>query len=83
VQPPRLHTPHDGPGRSLAPGPFLCAMQFGTVSHAPHYLQEQGDSMPHWRKRNPPASRFNAYLAGWAIAVALGTLVVLSIRRHV
>jgi hypothetical protein len=19
--------------------------------------------MPHWRKRNPPASRFNAYLA--------------------
>jgi hypothetical protein len=40
--------------------------------------------MAHWRKRNPPASRFNAYLAGWAFAVSvmLGTLLLLSLHGH-
>jgi hypothetical protein len=46
-------------------------------------LQEA--AMAHWRKRNPPASRFNAYLAGWAftLSVVLGTLVVLSLHGRV
>jgi hypothetical protein len=41
--------------------------------------------MAHWRKRNPPASRFNAYFAGWAFAVSimLGTLVLLSLHGRV
>jgi len=41
--------------------------------------------MAHRRKRNPPASRFNAYLAGWgfALSVALGTLVVLALYGRV
>jgi len=40
--------------------------------------------MAHWRKRNPPASRFNAYLARWGFvfSVLLGTLLVLSIHGH-
>jgi hypothetical protein len=41
--------------------------------------------MSHWRKRNPPASRFNALLAGWSIAffVVFGALVALSLHGHV
>jgi hypothetical protein len=42
--------------------------------------------MSHWRKRNPPpASRFNAYLSGWTIALTalLGTLILLSLHQHV
>jgi len=41
--------------------------------------------MAHWRKPNPPASRFNAHLARWAFAfsVLLGTLALLSLRGHV
>jgi hypothetical protein len=41
--------------------------------------------MAHWRKRNPPASAFNRYLAGWAFAfsVLIGTLVLLSLHGHV
>jgi hypothetical protein len=41
--------------------------------------------MSHWRKRNPPASQFNASLAGWSIAfsVFIGALVVLSLHGHV
>jgi hypothetical protein len=41
--------------------------------------------MAHWRKRNPPAARFNAYFAGWACAfsVLLGTLLVLSLHGRV
>ena len=41
--------------------------------------------MAHWRKPNPPASRFNAHLARWAFAfsVLLGTLSLLSLRWHV
>jgi hypothetical protein len=40
--------------------------------------------MAYWRKRNPPASQFNRYLVGWAVAVSvvLGTLVVLSLHGH-
>jgi hypothetical protein len=40
--------------------------------------------MSHWRKRNPPASQFNASLAGWSIAfsVFIGALVVLSLHGH-
>jgi hypothetical protein len=40
--------------------------------------------MPHWRKRNPPASRFNAYLVGWgfAFSIVLATLVILSLHGH-
>jgi len=38
--------------------------------------------MAHWRKRNPPASQFNAYLAGWGLAFSIlfGTLLVLSMH---
>jgi hypothetical protein len=41
--------------------------------------------MSHWRKRNPPASQFNAYLKGWAVAfsVLLGTMLLLSRHGHV
>jgi hypothetical protein len=41
--------------------------------------------MTHWRKLNPPASQFNRYLAGWAVAVSvlLGTLVLLSLHGRV
>jgi hypothetical protein len=40
--------------------------------------------MSHWRKRNPPASTFNAYLARWAVAfsVLFGTLMLLSLHGH-
>jgi hypothetical protein len=40
--------------------------------------------MSHWRKRNPPATRFNAYLSRWAIGVAalLGALILLSLYQH-
>jgi hypothetical protein len=40
--------------------------------------------MSHWRKRNPPATRFNAYLSGWAIGVTalLGALILLSLYQH-
>ena len=27
--------------------------------------------MAHWRKRNAPARRFSAYLAGWALAFSV------------
>jgi hypothetical protein len=41
--------------------------------------------MAHWRKRNPTASQFNAYLAGWTVAfsVIFGTLILLSFHGHV
>jgi hypothetical protein len=41
--------------------------------------------MAHWRKRNPPASLFNAYLAScaFALSVVLGALWLLSLRGHV
>jgi hypothetical protein len=41
--------------------------------------------MSHWRKRNPPASQFNASMARWSIAfsIVFGTLVALSLRGHV
>jgi hypothetical protein len=41
--------------------------------------------MSHWRKRNPTASQFNAYVAGWTVAfsVILGTLMLLSLHGHV
>jgi hypothetical protein len=41
--------------------------------------------MSHRRKRNPPASLFNAYLVGWgfAFSIVLGTLVILSCMAHV
>jgi hypothetical protein len=41
--------------------------------------------MTPWRKRNPPASQFNAYVIGWVLAVSviLGTLVMLSLHGRV
>lgn len=41
--------------------------------------------MAHWRKPNPPASRFNAQLARWVFvfSVVLGTLALLSLHGHV
>jgi hypothetical protein len=42
--------------------------------------------MPHWLKRNPPASQFNVYLTDWTLAfsiIFLGTLAMLSLHRHV
>jgi hypothetical protein len=41
--------------------------------------------MSHWRKRNPPASHFNAALARWSFvfSVIIGALVVLSLHGHV
>jgi hypothetical protein len=41
--------------------------------------------MSHWRKRNPAASQFNAYVAGWtfAFSVILGTLMLLSLHGRV
>jgi hypothetical protein len=40
--------------------------------------------MSHWRKRNPPASQFNAHLSGWAIAFTalVGTLILLSLHQY-
>jgi hypothetical protein len=40
--------------------------------------------MAHWPKRNPPAVRFNAYLAGWGFALLFmaGALVFLSLHGH-
>jgi hypothetical protein len=54
------------------------------VAHRLTYLlQARRPEMAHWRKRNPPASRFNAYLTGWAVAISvlLGAMLLLS--RHV
>jgi hypothetical protein len=41
--------------------------------------------MSHWRKRNPPAARFNAFLAGWSIvfSVVFKVLVALSLHGRV
>jgi hypothetical protein len=41
--------------------------------------------MAHWRKRNPPGARFNAYLKGWvlAISVLFGTIFALALHGHV
>jgi hypothetical protein len=41
--------------------------------------------MSHWRKRNPPARRFNAYLTGavFAFSIVIGTLLILSLHGHV
>jgi hypothetical protein len=40
--------------------------------------------MSHWRKCNPPASRFNATLARWSIVFCamFGALIVLSLHGH-
>jgi hypothetical protein len=72
--------------RLPALGPFLCADQPWNLQPIPNlscYNEEAG--MSHWRKRNPPASQFNASLAGWSIAfsVFIGALVVLSLHGHV
>jgi hypothetical protein len=39
--------------------------------------------MAHWRKRNPPASQFNAYLAGWTVALTVVLCTMLLLSRHV
>jgi len=41
--------------------------------------------MAYWRKPNPPASKFNAYLAGWTVAfsVIFVTLMLLSLHGRV
>jgi hypothetical protein len=41
--------------------------------------------MAHCQKRNPPASRFNAYLKGWALAfsVLFGTIFALALHGRV
>jgi hypothetical protein len=39
--------------------------------------------MAHWRKRNPPAARFNAYLTGWALAFSVLLVTMLLLSRHV
>jgi hypothetical protein len=38
--------------------------------------------MSHGRKRNPPASRFNAYVSGWAIAFTALLAVLLALSLH-
>ena len=59
----------------------------GTVGAQPAlYRWNYGDRpMAHWRKRNPPASQFNAYLAGlgFAFSIVLGTLMFLTLRGHI
>jgi hypothetical protein len=39
--------------------------------------------MPHWRKSSvQSASRFNAYLAGWAFALSVVLTTLLLLLRH-
>jgi hypothetical protein len=38
--------------------------------------------MAHWRKRNPPASQFNRYFAGWAFGLVVRE-VLLAVRGRV
>jgi hypothetical protein len=40
--------------------------------------------MAHWRKRNPSAAHFNAYVArlGFAFSIMLAALFLLSIHGH-
>jgi hypothetical protein len=66
-------------------GPFLCADCSGTGEPSRYcFVTITEAGMSHWRKRNPPAARFNAYLSGWAIAFTalLGTLLMLSLHQH-
>jgi hypothetical protein len=49
-------------------GRLLCK-RVGTVGVAGNcFWYARVWPMAHWRKRNPPAYRFNAYLKGWALA---------------
>jgi hypothetical protein len=68
-------------------GAVSCANRPGTGDRHRHYFAAERWrlGMSHWRKRNPPASRFNAVLAGWSIAffVVFGTLLALSLHGRV
>jgi hypothetical protein len=63
-------------------GRFFVQRRIGTANRPSAYfaIGQRRLGVAHWRKRNPPASRFNRYLAGWAftVSVVLGTLVILS-----
>jgi len=70
------------PGGALPPGSFLLTLELPVAVTIISQVREA--DMAHWRKRNPTASRFNAQLTGWAIALsALAVvLLVLSIHGH-
>jgi hypothetical protein len=68
------------------PVAVLCALRVGTASNRLDYFAAgQEAEMAHWRKRNPTASQFNAYLAGWTVAfsVIFVTLILLSLHGRV
>jgi hypothetical protein len=83
---PPQHIPKDDLSVPLL-GSFLCAGSAGTDCLPSGLIRcvARETEMAHWRKRNPPASRFNAHLIRWAFAfsIVLGTLALLSLRGHV
>jgi hypothetical protein len=85
--PPRQIQPKNGLSSPRGWGRFFVQRRLGTASRRSAYfaIARRRLGMAHWRKRNPPASRFKRHLAGWAfaISVVIGTLVLLSLRGHV
>ena len=79
----RGYSKPNSPGTCPRVGALLCAGRLGTESVGLRFITEA--DMTYWRKRNPPATRFNAYLIGGALLLAamVGMLVVLSIHGHV